>query len=1189
MKSVKTILLKYRALLIWGFGMVLLYTLLGFLLLPWLAERQLVKTMHERLAVDGSVEKIDFNPYTFEVTVNNLHLSDKQNEQLMAWDRLYINLQPLQLFLLKIRFEEITIDSPALYFRRYSASENTLTRLADSWNKTREGEEAEDTSEQEPVIAQDDPLFTLEIADFNYNDGQLAYRDDVPESQFETVLSPINIHLDDFSTEAGETASQDMIVALENDATLTLNGSMVLSPLQFTGQVDLDNFSLQIPYRYLQARLPFELQEGRLDLALAYDLDFSDTANIELSEINIDLSGFSLFQPGESTPLLQGGTLTASNGQFVYPDNQLSIDNINVADFQLAASRNSQGELNWLQTFAPLLDSETDDKLKEPESPPFELSIANLQIDNTALTLKDQQPDSPVNLGLMLSADVQDFSLSDNQQMSINTQISLDSGGDITVDGQMQLFPVLAVKADTGIEQLSLSPLQPYLNEYTHIEIVSGQLNSNASITTHQQMPFSIQGDLTLSQLQLDNQQLDKKLLSLDTLTINSFDFSQANLQLAISEVIVDAFDSLIVIDENGETNLKSLIKEQGNTATEDESPSLQLDIASLQINNAALALADQQPDSPVNLGLMLSADVQDFSLKDDQQIPFNTQISLESGGEITLEGQMQLFPTLAIQAETGIEQLSLLPLQPYLNQYAYVDMVSVKVDATARLSSNQQEPFSIQGDLTLSEVLLDNQQLDQKLISLDTLSVNSLDFSQANKKLAISEMIVDALYSRVLINENGETNIALLIKDQSSTEGAETATESFSDESDGYEFSLGRAEINNASSQFTDQNLPIVFDAYMQRLNGGISGFATSSEAPVDIALEGQVDEFGLVVIDGAMNPMDVFDDTMINLAFSNLDLPAMSPYTIKFAGRKIDEGRADVELTYEIVNGDLKASNDILIRDIVLGEKVDSPDALDLPLDLAVSLLENNEGVIEINIPVSGNLDDPQFAMGPVIREAIGAALKNIVTAPFRFLGSLVGIGNGDEPIDTIRFRAGRSDLTPPAQEKLQKLVDALSQRPQLALQIPAPFAESGDRQALKKSAVEARIEKRLNERASSEQLDLKRQQVLEALYLQAGLTPDLQTLKQAFLTEDATREQTEPELDRLAYNAALKKRLVESEPVTVAELKALGQQRQQTVMEFIQQNSQVKEDQLQTIESFATEFDDGWLKMKFDLETI
>ncbi|AUZ83405.1 DUF748 domain-containing protein [Methylophaga nitratireducenticrescens] len=984
MKSVKNTFPEYRRLLIWVAGILLLYTLIGFFLLPWLTERQLLKTLNKRLGIEATVEKIHFNPYTFEVTIDMLHLANEQDEPLAAWDRLYLNLQPLQLLQLKLRIDEITFDAPELHFRRYSTSDNTLTRLTDRWKATTKDEVVVENMEQEEASRQDEPLFVLEIGEFNYSNGEITYRDDVPATRFETILKPIDIHLDHFSTAAGQMASKDLVIALENDSRLSLNGNIVFSPLQFSGQVNLQNFSLQTPYRYLQAQLPFELKQGRLGLAFAYDIDLVDTANVELSEITLDLSGFSLHQPGESAALLQSGVLKAKNGYFIFPDNQLSIGDVVLNDFKLAASQNSVGELNWLQLFEPLLSGNTDGEPIEGEVQQLQLNIANIEVVNTELTLEDQTPAIPANLTLMLSAEMQDFSLSD------------------------------------------------------------------------------------------------------------------------------------------------------------------------------------------------------------DQQMPFKTNISLASGGVITVQGLLQLFPALAVQVDTDIEQMSLLPVQPYLSEFAYIEMVSGKIDSIASFTIDQQEPLGIQGNLTLSTLQLDNQLLEEKLLGIDTLAVNSFDFSLAGQRTAISEIVIDALYSRVLINENGETNLALLMKDPPKTENIDADMRGAGDAT-GYEFALGRVKINNASSRFTDQNLPIVFDAQMQNLNGEISGFSTRSKQPVDIALEGQVDEYGMVVIEGAINPRNVTDQTVINLAFSNLDLPAMSPYTVKFAGRRIAEGKGDIDLSYEIVESELTASNNIVIRDIRLGERVESPDAMDLPLDLTVGLLKNSDGVIELNIPVSGNVNDPQFAMGPVIRGAIGNALKNIVTAPFRFLGSLIGLGNDDEAIDEIRFRAGRADLAPPEQEKLHKLVEALSQRPQLTLQIPAPFDEAADGQRLRVTAVETRIESRLDDTESTQQRDEKRQQVLEDLYRQAGLSPDLQTLQQEFSASAEGEEQTEPQRDMLAYNAALKERLIEAEPVTVDQLQSLAEQRQQTVVAFIKQSAELNDDQLQTTDNFSTKVDDGWLSMKFDLDTL
>ncbi|WP_438969708.1 DUF748 domain-containing protein [Methylophaga sp.] len=981
MNSFKTTLLKYKRLLIGLISIVILYTLLGFFFVPWIAEKQLVTTLKERLDVQASVEEITFNPFTFQLNVNSLELADGNQEPLGSWDTLYINLQPAQLVKRDLTFEKISIQSPKWHFRRYSESENTLTRLANNWNQTAEKEASETTKVQEDE-GDNTPFLTVRINDFDYTSGELHYRDDVPAENFKTVLSPINIHLTDFSTQPGQSATNELVINLEKDAELTLDGNVILSPLHLDGRMRLKNFSLQTPYRYLSAALPFELNNGRLDLNLAYNVDVKQgDADIDLSEISLQLADLSIQKPGEDADLLDGNQVKITNGQFAYPENQLKLDKVLLDGFDVSAIQNKQGELNWVQMFA----------------------------------------------------------------------------------------------------------------------------------------------------------------------------------------------------DQNSESEAPS--------QNDDATPFL-IDIADITIANTRVNLNDQLPEKPVNLSLEVSANMQNFSLEADNRMPFSSSISLASGGDIDVQGNMQLFPEFALQSEWGIEQLSLLPVQPYLNQYAFIELIKGNVDSNATIKVDQQDPFAFNGDLALNTTQLDNQKLDEKLLSVDKLTLNTIDFSLAKRSLAISEVIVEQLYSRVLVTKGGETNVSLLMKPLPENNEPEPETEQ-SSASPGFAISVGRVAFNDASSQFTDQNLPIVFNANMHKLNGEVSGFSTASKQPVDLDLEGQVDEFGLVEINGSLNPLNVSQQTKVNLAFSNLDLPDMSPYTIKFAGREIAEGRGDIELTYEIVEGELDATNSVVISDIRLGERIESPDAMDLPLDLAIALLKNSDGVIDLSIPVSGNVNDPQFDMSSVIRGAIANVLGNIVTAPFRLLANL--IGGSDDVIDNIRFRPGRSDLSPPEQEKLLKLIEALQQRPQLALQIPAPFAPSADVESLRQNNVEDRIDYLLTQTESDQQLVLRKQGVLERLYAAASLSPETEILKQDMIEASKTEQAPEGELDDLAYNAKLKKALIEAETVTESDLKALALARQKSVVEFIQEKGGLKANQIQTQDVISEQAKEGWLTMKFDLDAL
>ena len=270
---------------------------------------------------------------------------------------------------------------------------------------------------------------------------------------------------------------------------------------------------------------------------------------------------------------------------------------------------------------------------------------------------------------------------------------------------------------------------------------------------------------------------------------------------------------------------------------------------------------------------------------------------------------------------------------------------------------------------------------------------------------------------------------------------------------------SVGRVRLDDARTNFTDRNLPLVFNANIHSLNGSAEGIASNSSQPTAIALEGQVDEFGLVQINANLLPFDIFAQSQIDIVFTNLHMPSMTPYVIKFAGREIADGNVNLSLSYQLKDGELVANNQLVLSELLLGDRVESPDAMDLPLELAIALLKDSNGLIDFEVPVIGNVNDPEFVFGPAIRAALRNILTNIVAAPFRFLAGLVGGGDGEE-LDRIRFLPGRSDIAAPEREVLQNLIEALAQRPQLALQIPAMTGEA-DVNALQILAVDRKIE--------------------------------------------------------------------------------------------------------------------------------
>lgn len=999
MNSIRSSFHRHRRLLLWCAGILIIYSGLGFLFVPWLAERQLVSTLDERLDIEASVERIRFNPFTFAAEIEQLQLDQADSPTLLSLPRLYVNFQPSRLFIGRVRFEEIAINELALYVERHSATENTLTRLGDRWAATAPPDE-------DPAPEEDEGgMITLEAGLFSFTEGSLHYVDRVPEDGFETTISPISVVVNDFSTREEPTTNTGIEVNLEQDAVLTWDGNMSVSPLRASGRLGLDNFPVQLPWRYMQGELPFTVEAGRFAFDLDYNLDYTtEVLDLDISNISAALTALDVRENGVEEAFLAGGTLSIENGSIAIPENRVRLESLSLDDFTLSAERDENGQLNWL----------------------------------------------------------------------------------------------------------------------TMLEALPGTASSGT----------------------------------------------------------------------------------QGEESTPEEASGTpwEIGIGTVSLNGTAFNFTDRVPEQDASVSLTLDATVEGLDNQPETEIPYNASIVMAAGGELSLDGEMQILPALTTDAALTVTALSLQPAQAWLNDYARIDIENGTLAMDASLSRTPQEPLSYQGNMRLEALQLSDREAGETLASLDTLSVNNVELSLADNRLDVSEVVVDAPYARVVINEDGSSNIGHVLQSGDQEEEASDDGAAADGDNDGttdteagteaapMSISLGEIRLNDVSSDFTDRTLPIVFDTAMHTLNGTISGFSSDSAEPMRVALEGQVDEFGLVQIDGVINPLAFERMTDIDMSFSNLDMPAMSPYVIKFAGRRIEEGRADVNLSYEITDSALMASNAVVLRDLILGEQVEHPDAMDLPLDLAVALLKNGQGVIDLEVPVTGDVDDPQFSMGPIIRSAIANAITSVVSSPFSLLGSLVG--GSEDSIESIRFQPGRSDIAPPEQQKLEQLIEALAQRPQLVLEVPGVMAGEADRMVLRTRAVEAALEERLEQDDNPDaQLNVRRQEALEALYTEAGLTPDLEMLRMEHTTSASDdgddNEDAEAGFDALAYTEDLRQRLIMAQSVSESELERLATDRAEAVIAYIGINSSLDDSQYRTTETVTSDLDeDGWLTLPFDV---
>jgi len=300
----------------------------------------------------------------------------------------------------------------------------------------------------------------------------------------------------------------------------------------------------------------------------------------------------------------------------------------------------------------------------------------------------------------------------------------------------------------------------------------------------------------------------------------------------------------------------------------------------------------------------------------------------------------------------------------------------------------------------------------------------------------------------------------------------------------------VDRVRFADGEVDFSDLSLVLPFGAKVDQFNGLVQGISSERASRATVKLEGRVDQYGLARAEGSLSPFRPKSFLDLTVTFRNVEMPPLSPYSATFAGRRIASGRLSLDLAYKINEGKLAGDNRVLLEKFTLGEKVESANAINLPLDMAIALLTDADGKIDLSVPVTGNVDDPQFGYGTLVWQAIKTVIGNIVSAPFRALASLFG-GSGSEELGTIAFDAGRAVVLPPEQEKLKRVADGLAKRPQVKLVAEGQFG-AADRAALQRRDVAGAVGAKLGRAPAAgadpdpvNVTDAKTQRALEALY--------------------------------------------------------------------------------------------------------
>lgn len=431
------------------------------------------------------------------------------------------------------------------------------------------------------------------------------------------------------------------------------------------------------------------------------------------------------------------------------------------------------------------------------------------------------------------------------------------------------------------------------------------------------------------------------------------------------------------------------------------------------------------------------------------------------AGGGFDLRGDVTAKP-IGARGRLSLRGFDLLSLASYAADRVRLDLRRGVVDLAGDFSvgmpgaAGGAPTVRFDGEAAIRDLLTRDRAVRRDLIKWRRLGLEGIRYRSAPATLRIARITAEAPYVDLVIGPDGNANLADVFG-KASQRAAEAPAASAANGSRAPQPAIGvaidRVRVLDGSANFADLSITPNFATGIQTLSGTINGLSSRAESRAQVALEGAVDRYAPVKIAGEVNYLAARSYTDLRAAFRNLELTTLNPYSGRFAGYRIERGKLSVDLAYRIVDRRLEARHKILLTQLQLGDRVDSPDAVRLPLKLAIALLKDRDGNIDLDLPVSGSLDDPEFRIGPIVWKMVVNLLTKIVTAPFTLLGNLFG-GSGEQ-IRYVDFLPGDATLDAAMLERIGAVAKALGARPQLRLEVPLALSRTRDGEALREAA--------------------------------------------------------------------------------------------------------------------------------------
>ena len=459
------------------------------------------------------------------------------------------------------------------------------------------------------------------------------------------------------------------------------------------------------------------------------------------------------------------------------------------------------------------------------------------------------------------------------------------------------------------------------------------------------------------------------------------------------------------------------------------------------------LQYTDLTNQEPVKIELSkISIKTENIKTIGDEKASIDAQLNWNKNGHISVKGELipsKLFSDLNID----FKKIDIKSLQPYFTESIKILVTDGFINTKGKLGVDFQDikkpKIKFKGEASVTNFVSLDKKKAKAFFKCNSLYLSDLNVSVFPIKVDIKDISLTDFYSRIIVHDTGKLNINTIFK---SDEKEKSMPKS---DSEIPQIFVENITLQGGNVRFSDYFSKPNFTAKMKHLTGSVTQLSSKPQTRAKIYLKGLHGDSSPLEIIGEINPLARKKYIDLDFSFKDIELAKFTPYSSKYLGYKIAKGKLILDLEYMIDGNQLKSENRILFDNLTLGERVESKQATSLPVGLAISLLKNPQGQIDLDLPVTGQLDDPEFSIGAIVWKMIGNLILKVVTSPFSIIGAMFG---GGEELGFIEFEYGKSTITDSNYEKIDKIAQILEAKPSIKLEIQGFYDKLKDSEALR-----------------------------------------------------------------------------------------------------------------------------------------